>query len=105
MPSSLSSAPPPGAAPEDPLVAFQKLLNVDRLLAKASPPAIPPSAHLEVSGPRADPAPTAPPVPHFMQEEFLFLERRMLHSAEEPLDEDLDGEDPDSFPRGPPEEE
>lgn len=105
MPSWLSSAPPPGAAPEDPLVAFQKLLDVDRLLAKASPPVIPPSAPLEVSGPRADPAPTAPPVDDSMKEEFLYLDRRILRSSAEPTDEDLTDDDTDGFPRGPPDEE
>lgn len=105
MPSWLSPGPPFGALPEDPLAAFQKLLNVDTLLAGASPPVVPPSTPLAVSGPRAAPAPTAPPADECMKDEFLFLDRRILRSAAEPSDEDLEDDDTDGFPRGPPDEE
>lgn len=103
MPSWLSPGPPFGAAPEDPLAAFQKLLS--GLLVGASPPVVPPSVPLAVSAPRTASAPTAPPADDCMKEEFLFIDRRILRSATEPTDEDLADDDTDGFPRGPPDEE
>ena len=41
----------------------------------------------------------------FMRDEFLFLDRRILRSSREPRDEDLQLEDGDDLPRGPPDEE
>lgn len=104
-PSGVSPGPPVGTntASEDPFAAFNKLLSIDSLRVGASPPVIPPSAPLAVSGPRV--APTAPPAPEFMEDEFLFLDRGILRSAAEPTDEDLEDDDPDGFPRGPPDEE
>ncbi len=93
------------AAPEDPFAAIQRLLR-----ANAVPPGIP-TIHVPPPVAAAPPvrpiAPVsdAPPEDDFMREEFLFLDRRILRSAREPTDEDLQLEDSDGLPRGPPDEE
>ena len=93
------------AAPEDPFAAIQRLLSENAV--SASLPTIPVSPPVSVAPPVRPVAPVAgtPPEDDFMQEEFLFLDRRILRSAREPTDEDLKLEDGDGLPRGPPDEE
>lgn len=103
--------PPFGAGqPEDPFAAIQKLLSLDPVRTGASDIHVPPTAPATTFAPPVAPAPAAPvsaapPVEDFMREEFMFLNSEILSSSAEPTDEDLEIEDGDGLPRGPPDED
>jgi hypothetical protein len=104
-PSGPSPAPTFGTGQsEDPFAIIQRMLGVDSVRTGSSTIHVPPIAPSTTFVPPIASVPSAPPE-DFMKPEYMFLDPRTLRSSAEPTDKDLESEDSDGFPRGPPDEE